>query len=177
MVPHSWCWDCYRAYFRAGHHKRKGANNRRSIKWQADNRDKARIAARKWKSANRKRVVAYVKANYAEKASAVKEKVAAWRKANPEKVRTSNRNRRALRTAAGGQHTPEDIARLLVIQKRKCAYCRTLLDAKFHADHILPISKGGSNDRRNLQLTCVKCNLTKGNRHPIEHARLIGLLL
>lgn len=31
-------------------------------------------------------------------------------------------------------------------------------------DHIVPISKGGTNDRSNLQLTHVWCNLEKGDK-------------
>jgi RNA-directed DNA polymerase len=34
-------------------------------------------------------------------------------------------------------------------------------------DHILPKSRGGSNDRENLQLVHRKCNTRKGNRDSI----------
>lgn len=34
---------------------------------------------------------------------------------------------------------------------------------KLHIDHIVPISKGGSNEDDNLRIICAKCNLSKGN--------------
>lgn len=33
----------------------------------------------------------------------------------------------------------------------------------FHIDHVIPTSKGGSNDRENLRVVCRECNLKKGN--------------
>ncbi len=41
----------------------------------------------------------------------------------------------------------------------KCRYCGAR--ENLHVDHVFPISKGGSNDLRNLQLLCQKCNLKK----------------
>ncbi len=45
----------------------------------------------------------------------------------------------------------------------KCQICGTQLDSSFHADHIIPFSKGGSTDVCNGQALCASCNLSKGN--------------
>ncbi|HEX5183602.1 MAG TPA: HNH endonuclease [Allosphingosinicella sp.] len=50
-----------------------------------------------------------------------------------------------------------------VVRRRQglvCTYCGDT-DGPFEFDHILPVSKGGSNDPSNLTLACKPCNLSK----------------
>ena len=37
--------------------------------------------------------------------------------------------------------------------------------AELHIDHILPVSKGGTNDESNLRVLCSECNIGRGNRY------------
>lgn len=48
--------------------------------------------------------------------------------------------------------------------KGRCARCSTLLDEGWHADHVMPYSKGGKTELLNGQPLCPICNLKKGNR-------------
>lgn len=44
-----------------------------------------------------------------------------------------------------------------------CAYCRRG-DVAVFVDHVLPRSRGGSDNIRNLVLACVRCNSSKGSK-------------
>lgn len=126
----------------------------------------------------------------------IKAQQAKWRQANPERVKEitkkatlSHRERNPLymrlkaqerRSAVrknGGSHTVSDIENILKLQRNKCAYCRIGLRGKFHIDHIVPVSGGGTNDRRNIQLLCEPCNLKKWRHDPIDFSRQRGMLL
>lgn len=98
-------------------------------------------------------------------------------KSNAERYRAHHRNRLAKLRTAGGAHSKDDIAFLLTSQQCRCVYCKEKLHDKYHVDHIIAISKGGSNDRRNLQILCGMCNRRKHNKDPIEFAQKLGLLL
>ncbi len=78
---------------------------------------------------------------------------------------------------AGGSYSTEDIRRILKQQRGRCAYCRDRFGNQFHIDHILALSRGGSNYPHNLQLTCETCNLRKHARDPINFAQSLGMLL
>lgn len=49
----------------------------------------------------------------------------------------------------------------------KCIKCGS--SKRMTIDHIIPISKGGTNDESNLQPMCFDCNTEKGNRSSIDY--------
>lgn len=90
-----------------------------------------------------------------------------YRQSYPEKYLAYNRNRAARKKAVAGKHTPQQIQEQYERQGKKCYYCHKKL-IKFHVDHVVPISRGGSNDPDNLVITCAFCNQSKHDRLPHE---------
>ena len=45
---------------------------------------------------------------------------------------------------------------------------------KYHVDHRMPLSLGGSNYPDNLQLLCPTCNLSKSATHPDIYEKQIN---
>lgn len=101
----------------------------------------------------------------------------AYYKDNPGASSAQNQKRRARVAGAEGRHTAEDIRKILKRQKYKCVYCSADLKKGFHADHIMPLSLGGSNWPSNIQATCPSCNISKGAKHPLDFAKEKGRLV
>lgn len=49
-------------------------------------------------------------------------------------------------------------------QKYKCVYCGVDIRENYSIDHIVPLSKGGTNDIDNIDLVCKPCNTRKSTR-------------
>jgi 5-methylcytosine-specific restriction endonuclease McrA len=61
-------------------------------------------------------------------------------------------------------------SRIYKRDNHQCVYCDS--KKQLTLDHVIPKSRGGSNDWTNLVTCCFKCNLKKGNRTP-EEAKMI----
>ena len=57
----------------------------------------------------------------------------------------------------------------LEIWSLPCTVCGSRKNV--YIDHIVPVAKGGTNDRSNLQPLCRRCNNTKGSRLTTEELR------
>ena len=147
----------YARRYRASHKQQIREYNR---KYDASPRAKQALKA--WKDRNREHLRKWYRA---------------YKKTIKEKVNADTRNRRARQRAAGGTHTAADIADILRLQKRRCAWCRAKLNAGYHVDHITALARGGTNDRRNLQALCPSCNYDKNSKCPLDFAREHGRLL
>ena len=143
-------------------------------KWQEANLEKARVATKKWRakdSNNYKQALAattkWRKAN-PEKVRAIRDK---WEKDNPEKRRSFNQNRRAVKSRADA----EKFLDIEIFDRDGwiCGLCGDPIDSLLRhpdpksvsLDHVIPITKGGSHTRDNMQASHLRCNLSKGNRN------------
>lgn len=116
---------------------------------------------------------------YAEDPAKIKENIKKWRDANPESYRVIKRNKKARRNSAEGHHTAAEILFLANKQKYRCAnpVCFTSIKKKYHADHVMPLARGGSNWITNIQLLCPDCNQKKHTKDPFVWALRNGVLL
>lgn len=126
--------------------------------------DCASIRMAKYYESDRERNAEVRKAwakNNPEKRNAV---IQNWRKNNPEKERAIKANRSAQKRQIGGKFTAKDIERMLFLQNKMCNACGLDISQKYHVDHIVALSKGGSNWPWNLQLLCPACNVSKHDK-------------
>ncbi len=99
-------------------------------------------------------------ANNKEKRTAWKRE---WRRRNPETVAAIQAKHRALRRNAEGSFSKAEWKLLLWLFQYRCAYCLEIPE-KLEPDHIIPVSRGGSNWIENIVPACRRCNASKGNR-------------
>lgn len=162
------------------------------IEWRAKNREHIKAYMDTWHAAHPFSEKSLMEDRLSAKRAYNKAWMARWCADNPDKTAIRNRTRyktdplpwkkasskrRALFFAAEGSFVPGDIHELFKMQRGKCANCGiTLTKQNYEIDHIMPLSKGGSNWPANLQLLCRKCNRRKHAKHPADFARENGLL-
>lgn len=61
-------------------------------------------------------------------------------------------------------------ARILARDEVTCQYCGAT-DLPMDVDHVVPLTRGGSNKDDNLVTACYSCNRSKGNKLPEEWVR------
>lgn len=150
-----------------------------SAEWRRKNPEIAKAKLHEWRTANGAHILQYRKDHYSAHKEHIKAKALAWAKANPIACVARVAKRRTLKMRSSEHYTKDDVAHLLKIQKVKCAHpwCRKSIKGGFHVDHIIALSCGGSNGRRNIQLLCAPCNIKKRAQHPVDVARLNGMLV
>jgi 5-methylcytosine-specific restriction endonuclease McrA len=75
--------------------------------------------------------------------------------------RATKHRRRARKTGAGGNCTPKQWLAIVARFNGRCAFCGVA--GEMTRDHIIPLSRGGSDDPLNIQPLCRPCNTAKGD--------------
>lgn len=85
-----------------------------------------------------------------------------WRRANPDKVSVQKQNRRT--REAGNVISNKEWEEVLEKYGNRCLCCGRS-DVRITMDHVLPLSKGGTNTIDNVQPLCFSCNSRKSVKH------------
>ena len=121
-------------------------------KWSEENKDKKAAGQKKWREENK------------EKKAASQKK---WQEENKEKMTASWHKYQARKAGNGGAFTAREWRDLKKKYGYKCLCCGE--KNKLEADHVIPVSKGGTSDIYNIQPLCKSCNSSKGNRHSTDY--------
>jgi 5-methylcytosine-specific restriction endonuclease McrA len=140
--------------------------------WRKANSEKIKTYSAAWREANHEKAKAQSAAWYKANPEKIKARCAAWRKANPERVGVNNARRRAIKRGATiVPFTAEQLTQHLNNLGNVCVYCGA---SWRHADHFIPLNKGGKHSLDNLVPACVACNTSKSDNDPFEWAKANG---
>lgn len=162
---HPYCKGCRSAEKKAAYIRDRNKILEKASLYRANNLEaiKTRNKNYYWRDPEQRR--AKNRIYTARNAEANRLRAAEWYKNNRERGLLTSRvglaKRRSLLAAAEGRCTAKNLLAILEQQEHKCKYCDTQLDAGWHADHVLPLSRGGTNWPDNIVITCPWCNLSK----------------
>ena len=166
------CKDCMKKWSKKWHNENKERHAEHSRKWAQENpewvkkytkehrhsfyvksKEKVLAKAKEWKKDNKERYdawckpyqAAYIKNHYAN---------------NLDKYQAYRQNRRVRVMNAEGSFTAKEWRDLCEKYNNRCLCCGRD-DVSMTADHIVPLSKGGSNYISNIQPLCLSCNMKK----------------
>lgn len=77
---------------------------------------------------------------------------------------------RARKANAEGSYTAKEWLAKLKLYKGRCHWCHKKITGATHADHVIALSKGGTNYISNIVPACAKCNVNKNAKSPLEFA-------
>lgn len=135
---YSQCKTCRKAY---------------SAAYRETRREEAAATTRAWRKNNPERAL---------------EAGRSWAVRHPDSIKVSRAKIRAKRKKAEGVHTTADIQAQYARQHGKCYYCGEKVGDDYHVDHIVPLSRGGTNWPDNLVIACPSCNISKNAKLPHE---------
>lgn len=95
----------------------------------------------------------------------------AYRK-DPQKFIIRGQIARAKRLGTPGEFSKRDLAEKFREQNGKCYYCECDIgaakDKPWNVEHLIPLSRGGTNFPDNIAVSCATCNFSKATKTPWE---------
>ncbi len=133
-------------------------------KYQEEHKEQIDEYKKAWTKANAVRTAAHKREHYERNREEIIARSEEWGKNNAEKVRqfkaNNKRKRRAAKHASCGNFTAEEFEELCERYGNKCLCCG-VAGVALEADHVVPLTRGGSDDIDNIQPLCGTCNRSK----------------
>ena len=172
--------------------KNKKRMNLHSVAWQRANKDKVQVITKKSYSKNRDKILAsqkesrkrnpekhremqrksrekhkekvkkYMLSYYEKNRERMNRLHREWVARNKEKAKQLDRTQYSRRKLAEGTFTLEEWEAVKRQHGFRCANCNKR--TKLTVDHIIPLSKGGTNFIANIQPLCKSCNCSKNDK-------------
>ena len=154
----SFCKSCSRKLYlsQAEKHRKRGRLRMRRLRQVAEFREQERT----YRKVNNESIKTYHRGWYSRNVERCREFNRRSRRNNLDTDRAKSARRRARIAGNGGNFTPGEWRDLKHRSGNSCLCCGRK-DVALQADHVIPISKGGTNDIGNIQPLCGDCNKTK----------------
>lgn len=146
-----------------------------------------RKSSKAWKVRNKEKVIEYDTARYHNNKSYFKEKrrerylrhrdeelktTIAWQKKNRDRFRIIAKSATHRRRDRAGYLETSSVHFILEHNTEHfsstnlhCEYCSSVIVDSWELEHIIPISRGGQNNKENLAISCPSCNRGRDGKH------------
>jgi 5-methylcytosine-specific restriction endonuclease McrA len=163
---HPVCKSCRAAHNRSFYLANSERIKARVSQWQKEHQEQRRQYNQEWSARNKEHRAEYNRRYAREHPEQMKEHQRRKRQKNQEQARVYALNYLSRRRANEGRISLADVRERYQRQNGQCNWCSVDVGDKFHVDHVIPVSRGGSNLIGNIVITCPSCNMSKGNKLP-----------
>lgn len=133
-------------------------------KYQEEHKEEIAAYKKAWTKANSSRTMFYRRAHYEQNREEVIARSKEWTENNFEKVKqfkaNNSRKRRAAKHGSRGNFTAKEFKELCERYGNRCLGCGAV-GVALEADHVIPLTSGGSDAIDNIQSLCGTCNRSK----------------
>lgn len=138
------CRTCAKVYKRQWYERNKQIVLEQNRQWRHNNKEHLAELVKRWEGENKDRV---------------RQMRARWRGQSKEQIREYRARYRAALQNASGDFTVREWIELCEVYGNVCLCCRRA--ESLEVDHVIPLSRGGSNSIANIQPLCRSCNRKK----------------